>query len=153
MLSLGSVSVWNTPDVLNLYMGYRQTPDASQNRTVPSSSPAARTRSHSLRGMAETWWEQVMAELWRGTRYGVWMTGQPSVCRSITTSSSSTSTTSALGSPAERQRRVRPRPAAGSLHRHWRPNGHERLQVETGKQIVHSAPGYIKYNQALLCFP
>lgn len=37
MLSLGSVSVWNTPAVLNLYMGYRHTPDASQKRTVPSS--------------------------------------------------------------------------------------------------------------------
>lgn len=37
MLSLGSASVWNTPAVLNLYMGYRQTPDASQKRTVPSS--------------------------------------------------------------------------------------------------------------------
>lgn len=37
MLSLGSVSVWKTPAVLSLYMGCRQTPDASQKRTVPSS--------------------------------------------------------------------------------------------------------------------
>ena len=37
MLSLGSASVWKTPAVLSLYMGYRHTPDASQNRTVPSS--------------------------------------------------------------------------------------------------------------------
>lgn len=37
MLSLGSVSVWKTPAVLSLYMGCKQTPDASQKRTVPSS--------------------------------------------------------------------------------------------------------------------
>ena len=37
MVSLGSASVRNTPAVLSLYMGYRQTPDASQKRTVPSS--------------------------------------------------------------------------------------------------------------------
>lgn len=30
--------------------------------------PAAMTRSHSFRGMLETWWEQVMAEQCREAR-------------------------------------------------------------------------------------
>lgn len=36
-LSLGSVSVRNTRTVLSLYSSRKQTPEASQNRTVPSS--------------------------------------------------------------------------------------------------------------------
>lgn len=67
-------------------------------------SPTLTILSQSLRGTLETWQEQVMAEEWRGARYGAGMVGQPGVCRSMATSSSSTSTTRARGfsKPGER---------------------------------------------------